>query len=111
LPAQQGEPGEPQVAHKPAELDDVDVQTEPATQRSVPLVPEQQAAPGSPHGEQVPLRHPSAAWQELPQQAWPEAPQPVHFPAVQTPGPPPPLPPVPTTVLPQFCDSPTQVSL
>jgi hypothetical protein len=112
LPAQQSAPGVPQVAHRPDEVEDVDVHTEPAAQRSVPLAPEQQAAPGSPHGVQVPLRHARPAWQELPQQAWPEAPQPAHFPAVQTPGPLPPLPPRPVLEpLPQVCDSATQISL
>jgi hypothetical protein len=92
------------MAHK----EDVVLQTEPATQRSVPPVPGQHCSPGSPQLEQTPLRQASPSPHEVPQQGWPEAPHPEHFPAAHTP--PPLVPPVPV-VLPQALASATHCSL
>jgi hypothetical protein len=77
LPAQQGWPGPPQAWQMPLVVD-VLLQIMPATHRSVPLVPEQQASPGLPQDEQIELRQASPGLQLLPQQGWPEAPQPAQ---------------------------------
>jgi hypothetical protein len=106
LPGQHGPPGVPHSAHK----DEVVLQTEPAAQRSVPLVPGQHVSPGSPQDEQTLLRQERPAPQVVPQQGWPEAPHPEHFPAAHTPPPVPPVPPIPV-VLPQVVDSATHCSL
>lgn len=103
---QQGAPGVPQVAHKTFELEELDVHTVPASQRSVPLVPGQQVFPAPPQGEQVPLRQERPDWHEVPQQAWPEAPQAEHFPPAHTFV----VPPL-ADELPHDCCSPTQISL
>ena len=107
LSAQQGSPGPPHAAQMPV-LDVVELQTVPAAQRSVPLVPAQQGSPGWPHDEQTPLLHARFAPQVVPQQGWPKPPQFGHLPAAQTP---PPLPPVPYTLAPHTCASPTHISL
>jgi len=110
LPGQQGSPTVPHSAHSP--VDDVELQIVPAAQRSVPLLPLQQVWPAAPHAEQMLLLHTRPAWQVLvPQHGWPEAPQPAHFPAAQTPGLVPVLPPVPAVAIPQAWASATQVSL
>jgi hypothetical protein len=109
FPAQQGEPGEPHTAHRP--VDDVELHTVPSVQRSAPPVPGQQVWPASPHTEHTPLLQDSPAWQVVPQHGCPDPPQPVHLPAVHTPGLVPVLPPVPTVVVPQACASATHSSL
>ena len=100
LPSQQGAPGLPHRAHRPVVVDDVLLQTVPATHRLAPFVPGQQASPALPQDEQVLLRQESPAPQVVPQQGWPEAPQPEHFPAVHTPPPVPLVPPVPPVPVP-----------
>lgn len=88
LPEQHGPPGIPHRAHK----DEVVLQTEPDTHRSVPFVPGQQVSPGLPQDEQMLLRQESPVPQVVPQQAWPEPPHAEHFPAVHTPPLAPPVP-------------------
>lgn len=56
-------------------VEDVLLQIMPATHRSVPLAPEQQASPGLPQEEQIELRQASPRPQLLPQQGCPLAPQ------------------------------------
>lgn len=109
LPAQHGDPGVPHTAHRP--VDEVELHTVPGSQRSVPPVPGQQVWPACPQVEHTPLLHESPDWQVLPQHGCPEAPQPVHLPAVHTPGLVPVLPPVPVVVVPQAWASATQSSL
>jgi hypothetical protein len=111
LPAQQGSPVLPhtwQIAEVEVEVDE---QTVPEAQRSVPLAPVQHCSPASPQDEQTPLRHARPEPQVVPQQGWPAAPQPAHLPAPQTPGPAPPLPPVPSAEPPQVVPSDTHISL
>jgi hypothetical protein len=110
LPAQQGSPVCPHTWQSPADVE-VDEQTVPDAQRSVPLVPAQHCSPASPHDEHRPLRQARFALQVLPQQGWPAAPQPPHFPALHMPGPVPPPPPVPSAEPPQADPSPTHISL
>ena len=91
---------------------EVDEQTVPALQRSVPLAPEQHCSPASPHGEHTLLRQARPEEQVVvPQHACPLLPQPGHFPALHVPPPLPPLPPVPVVVVPHAVPSETQNSL
>jgi len=108
FPAQHGAPVSPQIWHRADELE-LDEQTVPGAQRSVPLLPEQHCSPAWPQAEQTLLRHARPSPQLLPQHGWPESPQFAQWPDVHTP---PPLPPEPVTVLlPQLVPSATQVSL
>jgi len=84
---------------------------EPASQRWVPFEPEQHCSPAPPQAVHRLLRQVRPAPQVDPQQACPESPQPVHLPALHTPGPVPELPPDPVVELPQVIPSATQVSL
>jgi hypothetical protein len=112
LPGQQGAPAVPHRAHRP--VVEVELHTEPAAHRSVPLVPGQQVSPGLPQDEQTLLRQERPAPQLgvlEPQHGCPEAPQPAHLPAVHMPGFVPVVPPVPAVVGPQDVDSATHCSL
>jgi hypothetical protein len=110
LPAQQGEPVEPQIWQIPEEDED-DEQMVPAVQRSVPFVPAQHCSPAPPQEAQTPLRQVKPEPQVDPQHGCPEAPQPEHWPALHMPGPPPALPPEPLVELPQAVPSATHVPL
>ena len=110
LPGQQGSPTAPHRAHR----DELVLQTEPVSHRSVPLVPGQQLPPALPQGEQMLFRQESPAPQlgvMVPQHGCPEAPHPAHFPAPHMPGLVPVVPPVPAVVGPQDVPSATHCSL
>lgn len=111
LPAQHGAPTVPQIWQMPEVDVEVDEQTVPDAQRSVPLAPEQHCSPASPHDEHTLFRQARPELQVVPQQGWPLAPQPEHLPALHAPPPFPPLPPLPVVAVPHAVPSDMQVSL